>query len=83
MDARASGSPPILPLAGAVSLFMAGPGRNFQVIMISIVSARMANARFTMKAIDLASAFPILRRKALYELLDYGQCGYYGGRYEN
>lgn len=73
MDARASGFPLVLPLVGAVSLVMAGPGRNFQVIITSIVSARIANARFTMNAVDLASAFLIRRRKALYELLDHGQ----------
>ena len=78
MVVRASGFPLIRPLVGVVSLGMAGPGKNFQVITTSIVSAKMANARFTMKAVDLASAFLILRRNALYKLLDYGQCGYYG-----
>ena len=62
---------------------MAGAGRNFQVIIIRIVSARIANALFTMKAVNLKSAFLILTQRPPYRPLEYGQCAHCEGRDEN
>ncbi len=37
-------------------------GRNFQVTIMSIVSARIVDARFTMKAVDITLALPMVHR---------------------
>ena len=79
MEARALGFPLILPSIGVVPSALAGAGRNFQVIIIRIVSARIANALFTMKAVDLKSAFLILTQWPPYGPLDYGQYMHFEG----
>lgn len=67
MDARALGSPLVLPSSGAMFPAMVEGGTNLQVTTTSMVSARMANARFTMKAVGPTSVPIILVWKSLLQ----------------